>query len=88
MPNISSVDKVGKVGKIDDDVNIADEDMKLLMDLAIQNRVNQINLTVQTSAPNITQTNTINTEMDLQTAVNDITSAVYEYDQVTVEQDY
>ena len=76
------------MGKIDDDVNIADEDMKLLMDLAIQNRVNQINLTVQTSAPNITQTNTINTEMDLQTAVNDITSAVYEYDQVTVEQDY
>lgn len=88
IPDIGSVDKVGKVGKIDDDVNIADEDMKLLMDLAIQNRVNQINLTVQTSAPNITQNNTINTEMDLQTAVNDITSSVYESNQVTVEQDY
>lgn len=88
MPNISSVDKVGKVGKIDDDVNIADEDMKLLMDLAIQNRVNQINLTVQPSAPNITQTNIINTELDMQAAVNDITSAVYESNQVVVEQDY
>ncbi len=89
MPNIGSVDKVGRIGAIDTDVNIADEDMKMLMELAIQNRVNQINLTVQTTnSPNVTQNNVINTELDLQTAVNEITTSVYDANQVTVEQDY
>lgn len=89
MPDIGNVDKVGKVGKIDDDVNIADEDMKMLMELAIQNRVNQINLTVQTTnSPNVTQYNTVSNELDIAAVANEFAAGVYESSQVTVEQDY
>ena len=63
--------------------------MKLLMDLAIQNRVNQINLTVQTTnSPNITQNNTIANELDIAEVANGLAAGVYEANQVTVEQDY
>lgn len=86
--DINSVNNVNKVGKIDDDVNIADEDLKMLMELAIQNRVNQINLSVQTSAPNVTQNNIVNNELDVQTVTNQITTAIYNAKQVMVEQDY
>lgn len=89
LPDINNIERVGKVGKIDDDVTIADEDMKLLMDLAIQNRVNQINLTVQTTnSPNITQNNTIANELDIAEVANGLAAGVYEANQVTVEQDY
>lgn len=86
--DIGNVDRVGKVGKIDDDVNIADEDMKMLMELAVQNRVNQINLTVQTAAPNITQHMAVNNELDIQAVANEFATSVYDASQVTVDQDY
>lgn len=88
IDNIGSVDKVNKVGQIDDDVNIADEDLKMLMELAVQNRVNQINLAVQTAAPNVTQNNIINNEMDIQAVANEFATSVYNTSQVMVEQDY
>lgn len=87
-PDIGNVNNVNKVGKIDDDVNIADEDLKMLMELAVQNRVNQINLSVQTSAPNVTQNNIVNNEMDVQAVTNQLATGIYNSKQVMVEQDY
>ncbi|WP_124065731.1 tape measure protein [Clostridium sp. E02] len=44
--DIGTVDKVGSVGKIDQDVNIADENIKLLRDLSERQYVAMVNLTV------------------------------------------
>ena len=42
---IPKVGKVGSVGKIEKPVNLADEDIKMLVDIAERRRINQINLT-------------------------------------------
>lgn len=88
LKELASVDKVGKVGSIDDDVNIADEDLKMLMELAVQNRVNQINLTVNTVAPSITNHNSINNGMDIAQFVDSMTYGLNESRMVTVEEVY
>lgn len=62
--DIGDIGKVGKVGKIDSDVNIADEDLKMLMDMVVQSRVNQINLVVQSAAPQIINHNNITKDVD------------------------
>ncbi|MFC4805460.1 tape measure protein [Filifactor villosus] len=68
--NIGDVGKVGKVGKIEDKVNIADEDLKMLMDIVTKDRVNQINLSVQTQSPVIHNSATIREEADLEKLAN------------------
>ncbi|MFR6290227.1 MAG: tape measure protein [Peptococcaceae bacterium] len=86
--SIGTLDNVGEVGKIRDDVNIADEDLKLLEDLIIQNRVNQINVTVQTRAPQITNNNTINTDQDFDAFLAGMVDGLDEAVQVSVDEDY
>ena len=55
--SLDSVDHVGSVGKIDDDVNISDEHLKLMEELVTQKYVNQINL--QVAAPQVTVAPTV-----------------------------
>lgn len=54
--DIKNVDKVGKVGKIEEDVNIADENIKLLRDLSERQYVALVNLTVPQTNATINQT--------------------------------
>lgn len=88
MPDIGNVDKVSKVGKIDDDVNIADEDLKYLVSLSTQKYVNNVNLTVQTSAPTINNNATIREEADIDKIVSGFAGILNEERQVTVEQEF
>ena len=88
IDEIGTLDNVGEVGKIGDDVNIADEDLKLLEDLIIQNRVNQINVTVQTRAPQITNNNTINNGQDFDEFLAGMVDGLDEAVQVSVDEDY
>ena len=88
IDEIGTLDNVGEVGKIRDDVNIADEDLKLLEDLIIQNRVNQINVTVQTRAPQITNNNTINNGQDFDEFLAGMVDGLDEAVQVSVDEDY
>ncbi|MFQ7553490.1 MAG: hypothetical protein ACLRMZ_28415, partial [Blautia marasmi] len=53
---IDTVGKVGKVGKIEQDVNIADENLKLLRDLSERQYVALVNLTVPQTNATINQT--------------------------------
>ena len=53
--NIGTVDKVGSVGKIDQDVNIADENIKLLRDLSERQYVALVNLTVPQTNLSVSQ---------------------------------
>lgn len=88
IPNLGHLDDVGEVGKIRADVNIADEDLKLLEDLIIQNRVNQINVTVQTKAPRITNNNTINNGQDFDEFLAGMVDGLDEAVQVSTDEDY
>ncbi|MBE5973682.1 MAG: hypothetical protein E7251_03700 [Paenibacillaceae bacterium] len=54
--DIKNVEKVGKVGKIEGDVNIADENIKLLRDLSERQYVALINLTVPQTNLSVSQT--------------------------------
>lgn len=54
--DIKNVEKVGKVGKIEGDVNIADENIKLLRDLSERQYVALVNLTVPQTNATINQT--------------------------------
>ncbi len=54
--NIENVDKVGSVEKINQDVNIADENIKLLRDLSERQYVALVNLTVPQTNATINQT--------------------------------
>ena len=54
--DIKNVEKVGKVGKIEEDVNIADENIKLLRDLSERQYVALVNLTVPQTNATINQT--------------------------------
>lgn len=54
----------GDVSSINKSVNMADEDLKNLVDMAERQYVNQINLTAQTPVVNINGANTGNTEED------------------------
>lgn len=54
--NVAGVDKVGSVEKINQDVNIADENIKLLRDLSERQYVALVNLTVPQTNATINQT--------------------------------
>ena len=54
----------GDVSSINKSVNMADEDLKTLVDMAERQYVNQINLTAQTPVVTINGANTGNTEED------------------------
>jgi len=54
--NVGNVDKVGSVEKINQDVNIADENIKLLRDLSERQYVALVNLTVPQTNATINQT--------------------------------
>ena len=54
----------GDVSSINKSVNMADEDLKNLVDMAERQYVNQINLTAQTPVVTINGANTGNTEED------------------------
>jgi len=53
--NIETVEKVGSVGKIEEDVNIADENIKLLRDLSERQYVALVNLTVPQTNLSVSQ---------------------------------
>ncbi|MGC6175373.1 tape measure protein [Lacrimispora sp. 38-1] len=53
--DIKSVEKVGSVGKIDQEVNIADENIKLLRDLSERQYVAMVNLTVPQTNLSVSQ---------------------------------
>ncbi|MDF2885799.1 MAG: tail tape measure protein [Lacrimispora sp.] len=53
--DIKNVEKVGKVGKIEEDVNIADENIKLLRDLSERQYVALVNLTVPQTNLSVSQ---------------------------------
>lgn len=88
IETINNIGTVDEIGRIRNDVNIADEDLKLLEDLAIQNRVNQINLTVQSKAPTITNHNTIQNGQDLDQFLLSMTDGLNEAIEVGTEGDY
>ena len=54
--NVENVGKVGSVEKINQDVNIADENIKLLRDLSERQYVALVNLTVPQTNATINQT--------------------------------
>lgn len=51
--NLDNVGKVGKVGKIDHPVKLSDEDLKMLLDIADRDYVNNINLTQLTPSVHV-----------------------------------
>lgn len=84
ISGIKDIDKVGKVGKIDSDVNIAKEDIKYLLDAVTQKYVNNINLTVETKAPVINNSAVVREEADIEKLKNVIADAIYEQTVVSV----
>ena len=83
--NIGDVGKVGKVGKIEDKVNIADEDIKMLADIVTRDRVNQINLSVQTKSPVIQNSATIREEADLDKLANKLAEKLDEASETSTD---
>lgn len=76
--NIGDIGKVDSVGKIDKDVNIAKEDLEMMLEMVTQNRVNQINLTVTTKAPIINSHATVREEADARKLASEIADMIYE----------
>lgn len=75
----------GKLDEIGNDtaaikrsVSLAEEDMKLLVDMAERQYVNNINLTAQTPVINVTGQNTGDTEMDRRSLANAIRDIIIE----------
>ena len=74
--DVSSI--AGDVGSIEKSVNMADEDLKSLVDMAERRYVNNINLTAQTPVINITGQNTGNTAADRRVLANAIKDILVE----------
>ena len=74
--DVSSI--AGDVGSIEKSVNMADEDLKSLVDMAERRYVNNINLTAQTPVINITGQNTGNTAADRRALANAIKDILVE----------
>ncbi|RKD33086.1 tape measure protein [Lacrimispora algidixylanolytica] len=68
--DIGSVGKVGKVDKIEQDVNISDENIKLLRDLSERQYVALVNLTVPQTNATVNQNNYGGGGSDLDSMVN------------------
>ena len=86
--NIGDVGKVGKVGSIEKDVKISDEDIKMLYQMAVGDRVNQINLTVETKAPKIINNNNISRDVDMDNVYDKIATALSNEANISVKQSY
>ena len=86
--NIGDVGKVGKVGSIEKDVKISDEDIKMLYQMAVGDRVNQINLTVETKAPKIINNNNISRDVDMDNVYDKIAAALSNEANISVKQSY
>lgn len=86
--NIGDVGKVGKVGSIEKDVKIADEDIKMLYQMAVGDRVNQINLTVETKAPKIVNNNNISRDVDMDHVYEKIATALSNEANISVKENY
>lgn len=84
--DIGDIGKVGKIGKIEQDVNIADEDIKMLMEMAVQNRVNQINLNVETTAAQITNHNSISSAVDADQLLDYMAQTIQEGASISVKE--
>lgn len=84
MGKVENIDTVGKVGKIDSDVNVAKEDLKYLLDAVTQKYVNNINLTVQTQAPVINNNGTVREEADIQKVATMLSDILIEETVVSV----
>lgn len=74
--DVSSI--AGDVGSIEKSVNMADEDLKSLVDMAERRYVNNINLTSQTPVINITGQNTGDTAADRRALANAIKDILVE----------
>ena len=86
--NIGDVGKVGKVGSIEKDVKISDEDIKMLYQMAVGDRVNQINLTVETKAPKIVNNNNISRDVDIDNVYEKIATALSNEANISVKESY
>lgn len=86
--NISDIGKVGKVGSIEKDVNIADEDIKMLYEMAVGNRVNQINLNIETPAPQFISNNNISKEVDFDEMYDGFAKRMIEESEISVKSKY
>ncbi|EJP20222.1 tape measure domain protein [Peptostreptococcaceae bacterium AS15] len=86
--NIGDVGKVGKVGSIEKDVKISDEDIKMLYQMAVGDRVNQINLTVETKAPKIVNNNNISRDVDMDNVYEKIATALSNEANISVKENY
>ncbi|MGP1488362.1 MAG: tape measure protein [Peptoanaerobacter stomatis] len=86
--NIGDVRKVGKVGSIEKDVKISDEDIKMLYQMAVGDRVNQINLTVETKAPKIVNNNNISRDVDMDNVYEKIATALSNEANISVKENY
>lgn len=86
--NIGDVGKVGKVGSIEKDVKISDEDIKMLYQMAVGDRVNQINLTVETKAPKIVNNNNISRDVDMDNVYEKIATALSNEANISVKESY
>lgn len=86
--NIGDIGKVGKVGSIDKDVNIAEEDIKMLYEMAVGNRVNQINLNVETKAPQIISNNNISSNVDFEELYDDFANKLSSEAEISVKDKY
>lgn len=76
--SLDSVAEVGKVGKIDSEVDISKEDIKYLLDATTQKYVNQVNLTVQTQAPVINNNGTVREEADINKVATALSEKILE----------
>lgn len=86
--NIGDVGKVGKVGSIEKDVKISDEDIKMLYQMAVGDRINQINLTVETKAPQIVNNNNISRDVDMDNVYEKIATALSDEANISVKENY
>ena len=75
----AALDDIGKDTKaIKKSVSLADEDIKLLVDLAEREYITNVNLTAQTPVINVSGQNTGNTEMDQRMLANAIKTILIE----------
>lgn len=78
-PTYEQMNDLGKsVGSIEKSVNMAEEDIKSLVDVAERRYVNRINLTAQTPVINVSGQNTGNTEADRRSLANTIRDILIE----------
>lgn len=86
--DIGTVDHVGSVGKVEDDINISDENLKLMEEMVTQKYVNQINLQIATPQITLAPTAQITKEADADAMIEYINNQLTEQAISSTEQIY